>query len=109
AAFPWSNHALLTWAALSVLPEVTGQPPARVESLASFLAAHPAGLAGVLRAEEDWARANVPSYPPRPEALAFRAETPPAERVARFLGALRINPSARLARYPPATPRPRGR
>ena len=89
-----------TWAALSVMPEVTGRAPVRVESLASFLAADPAGLAEVLRAEEAWARANVPAYPPRPDALAFRPEAaPPAERVARFLAAVRVNPSARLALY----------
>ena len=100
AACAWSNHALLTWAALSVMPEMTGRAPVRVESLASFLAADPAGLAEVLRAEEAWARANVPSYPPRPDSLAFRAEaTSPAERVARFLAAVRVNPSSRLALY----------
>ena len=100
AAFPWSNHALLTWAALSALPELAGRAPVRVESLASFLAADPAGLTEVLRAEEAWARANVPAYPPRPDALAFSPDpSPPGERVARFLAALRINPSARLALY----------
>ena len=98
-AFSWSNHALLSWAALSVLPEVSGRAPVRVESLSSFLAADPAGLAEVLRAEEAWARAHVPAYPPRPEALAFRADSPADERVARFLAAVRINPSARLALY----------
>jgi len=98
-AAAWSNHALCTWTALSVLPEITGRPPVRVTSLASFLAADPAGLAELLRAEEAWARANVPAYPPRPDALAFRAEVPPAERVARFLAAIRVNPSAKLALY----------
>jgi len=98
-AFSWSNHALLSWTALSVLPEVTGRAPVLVESLASFVQADPAGLAEVLRAEEAWARANVPAYPARPDALAFRADTPPAERVARFLAAVRVNPSARLALY----------
>jgi len=100
AAFAWSNHALLTWTALSALPEMTGRTPVRVESLAGFLAADPAGLAEVLRAEEAWARANVPAYPPRPDALAFRPEaSSPAERVPRFLTALRVNPAARLALY----------
>ena len=99
AAFSWSNHALLSWAALGVLPELTGRPPVRVESLASFLAADPAGLAEVLRAEEAWARANVPSYPARPDALAFGADAPAGERVARFLAAIRVNPEARLALY----------
>ena len=100
AAFAWSNHALLTWPALAAMPEVTGRAPVPVESLAGFLAADPAGLAEVLRAEEAWARANVPAYPPRPDALAFRPDaSSPAERVPRFLAALRVNPSARLALY----------
>ena len=98
-AFAWSNHALLTWTALSAMPEVSRLAPVRVESLASFVAADPAGLAELLRAEEAWARANVPAYPPRPDALAFRADTPPGERVARFLAALRVNPASRLALY----------
>jgi len=100
AASAWSNHALCTWAALSVMPELTGRPPVRVQSLASFLAADPAGLAEVLRAEEAWARAHVPAYPPRPDALAFGPDAAaPAELVARFLAAVRVNPSARLALY----------
>ena len=72
-------------AALSVMPEMTGRAPVRVESLASFLAADPAGLAEVLRAEEAWARANVPSYPPRPDSLAFRAGGEVAGRAGRAL------------------------
>ena len=100
SAFSWSNHALCTWPALSVLPELTTRAPVKVETLSAFLAADPAGLAEVLRAEEAWARGHVPSYPARPEALAFRAEAVPAEqRVARFLAAARVNPSARLALY----------
>jgi hypothetical protein len=99
AASAWSNHALCTWTALSVLPELTGRPPVRVASLASFVAADPAGLAEVLRAEEAWARANIPAYAPRPDALAFRAEAAPGERVGAFLAAIRVNPSAKLALY----------
>ena len=99
AAFAWSNHALCTWVALSVLPELTGRAPVRVESLASFLAADPAGLAAVLRDEEAWARTHVPAYPPRPDSLALAADAAPGERVARFLAALRVNPGARLALY----------
>ena len=99
-AFSWSNHALCTWAALSVLPELTTRAPVKVETLSAFLGADPAGLAEVLRTEEAWARGHVPTYPPRPEALAFRAEAVPAEQgVARFLAAVRVNPSARLALY----------
>ncbi|MEP7301097.1 MAG: hypothetical protein ABI699_06170 [Caldimonas sp.] len=100
AAQAWSNHALCTWPALSVLPELANRPAVKVESLAAFVAADPAGLVELLRSEEAWARARVPAYPARPEALAFRAEAaPPAQLVARFLAALRVNPNARLALY----------
>ena len=91
---------LCTWPALSVLPELTSRAPVKVETLASFVGADPAGLAELLRNEEAWARAHVPAYPARPDALAF----PPqggsdAELVARFLRALRVNPASRLALY----------
>jgi len=100
AALAWSNHALCTWPALSAMPELAARAPVRVESLASFVAADPAGLAQLLRDEEAWARAHVPTYPPRPDALAFRADAAPApELVARFLAALRVNPASRLALY----------
>ena len=99
-AHAWSNHALCTWPALSVMPELASRVPVRVEPLESFLAAEPAGLAQVLREEEAWARAHVPTYPSRPEALAFRAEAAPApELFARFLAAVRVNPASRLALY----------
>ena len=99
-AHSWSNHALCTWPALSVLPELTGRPPVKIESLSTFLAADPAGLADVLRKEEAWARAHVPVYPPRPELLAFGPQAAPAAQlVARFLAAVRVDPSARLALY----------
>ena len=100
AAFSWSTHALCTWAALSVMPELTTRAPVKVESLSAFLAADPAGLAEVLRNEEAWARVHVPTYPPRPDSLAFGADAPATEQlVARFLAAVRVNPSARFALY----------
>jgi hypothetical protein len=83
-----------------MLPELTSRAPVKVESLASFLAADPAGLAALLRNEEGWARDHVPAYPARPESLAFGPEAAPTPQlVARFLGAVRVNPSARLALY----------
>jgi hypothetical protein len=107
-ALAWSNHALCTWPALSVLPELTSRPPVRVESLSAFVAADPAALSALLRDEEAWARAHVPSYPARPDALAFAAAAAPgAPLVDRFLRAVRVNPASRLALYlqlPPGTP-----
>jgi hypothetical protein len=100
-AAAWSNHALCTWPALSVLPRVAAAPPVQVESLESFLAAEAGPLVGLLAEEERWARAHVVAYPPRPEALAFAlpAGAAPAELRRRFVAALRINPEARLALF----------
>ena len=107
-ALAWSNHALCTWPALSVLPELTSRPPVKVEPLSAFVAADPAALSALLRDEEAWARAHVPSYPARPDALAFTAAAAPeAQLVDRFLRAVRVNPASRLALYlqlPPGTP-----
>ncbi len=100
AASAWSNHALCTWPALSALPELTSRAPVEVEPLSAFVAADPAGLAELLRKEEAWARAHVPTYPARPDALAFAARGgSETELVARFLGAIRVNPDSRLALY----------
>ena len=93
----WSNHALGTWPALSVMPELRGVAPVKVERLENFLAAESTGLSKLLREEEQWARQNVPSYPPRPDDLAFRSEgASPDELVRRFVAAVRINPASRL-------------
>ena len=92
---PGATTPFCTWAALSVLPELTGRAPVRVESLAGFLAADPAGLAEVLRAEEAWARANVPAYPPRPDALAFRPEATPPGRAGRRASSRRCGSTPR--------------
>ncbi|TFW05331.1 phospholipase [Oxalobacteraceae bacterium OM1] len=96
AAAAWSNHALGTWQALSVLPEVARATPVPAESLEHFLLAAGPALEQVLANEEAWARANVPQYPARPDALAYRAGGDAATQRARFLAALRINPESKL-------------
>jgi hypothetical protein len=95
----WNNHALGTWQALAGLPAVAAAPPVRVESLESFLEAASTGLDEVLERDEQWARANVPAYPPRPDALKFEPGGTPAQLRQRFLGALRVNPGARLTLF----------
>ena len=96
----WSNHALGTWPALAAMPELQAVAPVKVERLETFLAAEASALGELLRSEEQWARQNVPSYPPRPEALAFRAEgASPDELVRRFVAAVRIHPQSRLALF----------
>ena len=107
-AAAWSNHALCTWPALSVLPLVTEAAPLKVERLEDFLGAEAVTLVGLLEQEEQWARNHVPAYPARPDALAFRADgAAPAELRRRFLAALRINPESRLTLFlqlPPGQP-----
>jgi len=93
----WSNHALCTWPALESVPEITGHAPVPVETLASFLQAEGPAIAKLLHAEEAWARRSVPTYPPRPDALAFDPQgAAPDELVRRFVAAVRINPGSKL-------------
>jgi hypothetical protein len=76
-----------------------------VEPLEAFLRAEGPALEQLLADEERWAREHVPSYPPRPDALAFRAvplgtpDDTAAERRRRFTAAVRINPDSRLALF----------
>jgi len=95
AVAAWTDHALATRQALSVLRAVADAPAASVESLGAFVRADAARLAQVLAGEEAWARAHVPHYPPRPDALAFDAAKP-GDVVARFVAALRVNPETPL-------------
>src|SRR5436853_2892532 len=64
-ALGWSNHALLTWPALSADPAWAALPAVRVESLDTFLAAEASGLATLLHDEEAWAVPHVPNHPAR--------------------------------------------
>jgi hypothetical protein len=103
-AAAWSNHTLGAWPALAAMPEIGNAPAIRVESLDSFLAAEARGLEPLLQREEAWARAHVPLYPPRPDALAFRTGGTPAELRQRFVAALRINPWMKLDLFIQARP-----
>ena len=98
-ALAWSEHIYGTWQALAVMPAIRDAAPIKVESLNAFLAAEDAGLAALLAQDEQWARAHVPTYPPRPAALAYEADGPAATRRQRFLAALRINPNVELPLY----------
>lgn len=95
SAGAWTDHALATRQALSVLPAVAGAAAVPAETLHAFVQADAARLEQVLAAEEAWAREHVPNYPPRPDALAFKAAQP-GDVVARFLAALRLNPNTPL-------------
>jgi hypothetical protein len=106
----WSNHALCTWPALSRCRASRRPQPVAAEPLEDFLAAEGKALATLLDDEERWARAHVPTYPARPDGLAFRPDgATPAEARRRFLAALRINPDVRSTLYlqvPPGQDRP---
>src|SRR5512135_2140518 len=72
-AAAWTNHTLVAWPALAAMPELKAAPAIKAETLEAFLAAEAPGFEQLLRREEAWARAQVALYPPRPEALAFKA------------------------------------
>jgi hypothetical protein len=103
-AAAWVNHTLGAWPALAAMPEINAAPAIRVETLDAFLAAEARGLEQLLQREEAWAKANVPLYPPRPDALAFTPGGTPAELRQRFVAALRINPGMKLNLFVQARP-----
>src|SRR3989304_9776243 len=84
-AAAWSNHTLGARPALEAMPEIKAAPAVKVETLESFLAAEARGLEQLLQREEAWARAHVPLYPARPEALAFKTGGTQAEPRQRFI------------------------
>lgn len=92
----WDCHALLTWTALASEPVVASAAAVPVEPVEAFLAAEGDRLGPLLEQEEAWARAHVPRYPPRPDALRFEPRGDPAALRVRFLEALRVNPGTPL-------------
>lgn len=103
-ASAWTNHTLVARPALAAMPELKAAPAIKAETLESFLAAEAPGLERLLQREEAWARAQLALYPPRPEALAFKAGGAPAELRRRFIAALRINPDLPLKLFVQALP-----
>lgn len=101
AAQAWSNHALITQPAFGALPEIRDAAAVKAETIEAFVQAQAPAIERLLADEERWAREHVPSYPARPDAIAFRAAgiTDAAEARRRFVAALRINPQSRLALF----------
>ncbi len=97
----WSRHAIATAPALAGVAAVAQAAPVKVEPIEDFLSAQGERLAQVLDQQEAWARAHLPSYAPRPEALRFTAAgaTDAAELRRRFVAAVRIAPDVRLALF----------
>ena len=102
----WSNHGLATYWAFATMPEVANAKPVKVEPIEAFLREQEPAIEALLAAQEDWARANLSNYPPRPTALAFTADAARDDRVRRqaFLEALRVAPDIRLALFIQADP-----
>lgn len=99
SAVAWEHHPLFTEPVISTMPEVTGAAPVAATSLESFLSAVETDLVAQLNDEEAWARANVPSYKPRPDALAFQATGNAGDIRDRFLKAIRVNPNIKTPLY----------
>jgi hypothetical protein len=109
-AIAWSNHTYVAYRAFEKMPEVANAAPVTVEPLEDFLRAQEKSIEALLTSQEVWAKAHLDVYPPRPAALAFKANpalTDAARRLA-FLMALRVAPNSKLALYfqpDPLTPR----
>jgi hypothetical protein len=110
SALAWSTHVYLTYPVFEGQPEYGEKVP--VEPLGSFLEKEKGKIGNLLRAEENWATANMPAYPPRPGALDFSSSREPDLRL-RFLKALRLNPEMKIPLYvmllpgnPPSSKKP---
>jgi len=99
SAVAWEHHPLITEPIVSTMTEVTGAAPVAAASLETFLSAVETDLVALLNNEETWARANVPSYKPRPDALAFQATGNAGDIRDRFLKAIRVNPNVKTPLY----------
>jgi hypothetical protein len=106
-AWAWSNHTIVSYRALEVLPEVVNAMPVTIEPLETFLRAEEKAIEALLAQQETWARANVAAYAARPDQLAFRANPAhnDAQRRLAFLMALRVAPNSKFALYLQSDPR----
>ncbi|MBV8501918.1 MAG: hypothetical protein JO006_09385 [Paucibacter sp.] len=100
-AHAWSDHSFCTWQALNGMPELSGRMT-QAESLGDYVRARADALPALLEREESWARAELPDYAPRPDALKFQAparSAPDAAWQLAFLRAIRVNEQARLSLF----------
>jgi hypothetical protein len=103
-AFAWSDHASLVWPLLRDMPAML-EPTLTAETLDEFIVAEADGIERVLAEHEAWSRATLEHYAPRPDKLAFSADsvaTRGSPRAA-FLAAIRVNPTLRYDLYRQAT------
>ncbi|MEO8857083.1 MAG: hypothetical protein ABI343_08825 [Burkholderiaceae bacterium] len=103
----WSNHTLVSYRALEIMPEVASASAVVAEPLEDFLKGEEKALEALLASQEAWARANLDPYAVRPDALAFKADPTrtDAQRRLAFLNALRLNPSSKFALFLQTDPR----
>jgi hypothetical protein len=101
AALAWSNHGTVSFQTFRDMPDVASAPPVKVEPIEVFLKDQEPAIAALLDAQEQWARANVTAYPPRPDELAFKPDVSREDSARRraFLEALRVAPNVRLSLY----------
>ncbi len=109
--FAWSNHTYPAYRVFENMAEVAKAAPVAVEPLDAFLKAQEKAIELLLTRQENWAQTHLMVYPPRPPALAFKADParPDAARRLAFLNALRVAPNSRFALYvqpDPASPNP---
>lgn len=92
----WSDHGVLLWPQLARMP-VLLEASLTAETLEEFVEAEATGLERLLAEHESRMRATLPAYAPRPDAIAFSADT--RDRRAAFLGAIRVNPTLAYGAY----------
>ncbi len=95
----WSNHTYAAYRAFEKMPDVINAAPAVAEPLETFLKAQEQSIETLLASQEIWATAHLEVYPPRPAALAFKANPAQADAARRlaFLMALRVAPNSKFA------------
>lgn len=101
-AWAWSNHAMASYRAFEVLPEVAQAAPVAAEPLEDFLRAQAMPIEALLASEDAWAQAHIAHYPPLPAAMRLRAQAVQGDATAlrkAFLTALRVSPKSRFALY----------
>ncbi|HMX31140.1 MAG TPA: phospholipase [Leptospiraceae bacterium] len=94
----WTDHTLGTYPALASMPEVKNAKPVQVEAFEDFLTKESQGLAQLIKEQEEFARANIQNYPPKPDSIVFDPNDKKNIRK-NFLMAMRLNPEVRLAYF----------
>jgi hypothetical protein len=93
----WYEHPLLLYPVLQSMPGVAEAVTAK--SLEDFVLDNEAALEDFLKGEELRFRETLDPYPPRPEALAFRATGRRSDAAERFIRAMRLRPGTPFTLY----------